>query len=50
MVILNLFRILLNLGAVQSYLHLKMGLPSVLKAGSFTFYALHVAFLERLFF
>ena len=34
MEIFNLFRILLYVGPIQIYLHLKMGLPPVLKAGS----------------
>ena len=34
MEIFNLFRILLYVGPTQSYMHLKMGLPPVLNAGS----------------
>jgi len=34
MEIINLFRILLFVGPIQSYFNLKMGLPPALKAGS----------------
>jgi hypothetical protein len=34
MEIFNLFRILIYVDSIQSYLHLKMGLPPVLKAVS----------------
>jgi hypothetical protein len=34
MEIINLFRILLYVGPIQSYFHLKMGLTPVQKAGS----------------